>query len=279
MRKGNIYSLLGLCMSLTIVLGGWSFTREMLRYKEEQLFSKQGQILMEIPHITIEPMEEMEEAAFEKKTLSEEMMAEILFIWESGGIEEYHEPMPGQMNMEQAIEAGQAWIQNMEKEGVLSTELSGKEFARIQARLCSVRAAASIEKALISYWTVIYVTDDVEVVLKIHAWTGQVWEAHISAEEQEALTGVFVDDGQTEADMDEKLIKAAFPFLDGWSDRDDEMAYVGEKYMFSRQGLIRAGVIRYSMVSESRQAEVKYQLRMLLCTEPLYYGNGSSCDG
>ncbi len=62
------------------------------------------------------------------------------------------------------------------------------------AVLCTLDSPLPLEESLISYWKVTYVEGDVEIVLTIHARSGQVWDANISMNEDKMLYGTCSDE-------------------------------------------------------------------------------------
>lgn len=252
MRKDKIYTLLVFCLSFTVVFGGWFFTKRLLYCKEREMLAAKGQIVLENTKADGEEKDSKVQGNFVPQVLSEEQMAEILTVWEAGGREILHEPMAGQMNMEQAIEAGEKWITSLAENQILSADFIGYSFRDTSAVLCTLDGAVSLEESWISYWKITYTGDDVKIVLKIHAATGQVWKADISMNEDKMLYGVCTD---------EEVLVAAFPFLIGASDKiiieDSKM------YKVSENGIISATLKRDSVVVD-KQTPVE---RLLLSLE------------
>ena len=117
MSKGRFFTLIMLFLSISIVFGGWFFIRELLEHREEKLLAKSGKISMQSSEFILQKEEDSkkqeqneDKEEFEGTTLSNESIEFILNAWEEGGCIILHEPQKGQMNMEQAIMTGIAWI-------------------------------------------------------------------------------------------------------------------------------------------------------------------------
>ncbi len=240
MSKSKIYTILVCCLSVTVVCGGWFLTKEMIRTKETEVLATKGQIEMEgdLPQI---------EEDFKEEIISEEIMAKILFVWGNGGSERFHEPMPGQMNMEQAIETGRGWIDMMVENHIFPTELYEGEFENLNAVLCSIDSQVSLEDELISYWKVTFKEDDIEIILRIHAISGQVWQADVSMKEERM---------ELEMCTDEKILATAFPFFQGG---DTDMTIVDDKMIqVSPRGKVYASLKRYSLAINNQEPIARF---------------------
>lgn len=214
MNKGKIYTLLVFSISLAVVFGGWFLTKELLSFQEMEILSVKGQVSMESFRETAK--EDKEESAsavqeeFVPQILSEDMMAEVLTVWDAGGRERLHEPIAGQMNMEQAIKAGREWIDTLAENHILPADLKEDQFSDTSAVLSTLDSQASLEESLISYWKITYAENDVTIILIIHAASGQIWKADISMSEEKMLFGTCTD---------EELLAIAFPFLVGENEK------------------------------------------------------------
>ena len=204
MRKDKIDTLIVFCLSFTVVFGGWFLTKGLLHCKENEMLTAKGQIVLDNTKADEEENNPAMQQDFVPQVLSEDQMAEVLTVWEAGGREILHEPMAGQMNMEQAIDAGTKWITSLTKQYILSADFIGYSFRDTSAVLCTLDSFASLEESWISYWVITYTGDDVKIVLKIHAATGQIWKADISMNEDKMPYGVCTD---------EEVLATAFPFL------------------------------------------------------------------
>lgn len=226
MSKGRISMLLVFCLSFAVVFGGWFFTKEMLGRKEAEILAGRGRLAMEIPESDSGEAGYDAQEAFEGEELSEDMMAEILKVWEAGGRELLHEPLAGQMDMEQAITAGGDWIGRMAEHSILPSCLAEGLFDSTSAVLCTLDGETSLEESLISYWRVTYMKGGIKIILTIHALSGQVWNADISMREDEMMLS---------ACSEEELLAAAFPFITFITGNEVHAAYKREDIVVNKQ--------------------------------------------
>ncbi len=140
----------------------------------------------------------------------------------------------------------------METNNILATDLSQGSFQNIQATLCTLDAKTSLDKALLSYWTVTYLADEVEIVLTIHALSGQVWKADICAGEGKMPAVSY---------SEEELLAVMFPlFVDK---KAQIQADDGNSYVIVECSYVQAVVKRYALVTDTSQLEE--HLHMKLC--------------
>lgn len=206
MSKSRISMFLVFCLSFAVVFGGWFFTKEMLDRKEAEILAGRGRMMLDIPESDNRKDRNAVQETFEGEALSEDMMAEILKVWEAGGRELLHEPLAGQMDMEQAVTAGRGWIGRLAENNILPSCLAEGLFDSTSAVLCTLDGETTLGESLISYWRVIYMKGGIKIILTIHAVSGQVWDADISMREDEMMLS---------ACSEEELPAAAFPFLTG----------------------------------------------------------------
>ncbi len=221
--KVQIHTLLMFLLSLFVICGGWIFTKQILKYKETLLLSKSGELLVSdsvhsllkaddqnLDTNTDKDSETAESDIFHGKTMSEDQTAQILACWESNARLISHDPQKGQMTMEQAIHAGIDWITNMSENDALSSNiipshLSQDNFENISAILYTSEENQTISDDLLSRWIVSYTLKDVCIRLTIHAASGQIWQADISAPMNAMPISDHMDEGH--------LLKTAFPFF------------------------------------------------------------------
>lgn len=206
MSKSRISMFLVFCLSFAVVFGGWFFTKEMLDRKEAEILAGRGRMMLDIPESDNRKDRNAVQETFEGEALSEDVMAEILKVWEAGGRELLHEPLAGQMDMEQAVTAGRGWIGRLAENNILPSCLAEGLFDSTSAVLCTLDGETTLGESLISYWRVIYMKGGIKIILTIHAVSGQVWDADISMREDEMMLS---------ACSEEELLAAAFPFLTG----------------------------------------------------------------
>lgn len=222
-HKVRVHTLLMFLLSLLVTCGGWLFTKQILKYKETLLLSKSGELLVSdsvhsllkaddqnLDTNTDKDSETAESDIFHGKTMSEDQTAQILSCWESSTRLISQDPQKGQMTMEQAIHAGIDWITNMSENNalssnIISSDLSQDNFENIHAILYTSEENQMISDDLLSRWVVSYTLKDVCIRLTIHAASGQIWQADISA----PIDAMPISDHMNE----EHMLKTAFPFF------------------------------------------------------------------
>ena len=212
MNNSKIYVLRVFLLSFGVVVGGWFLTKVLLSQKQEEFLDRTGQIALQSTETSLLLEDQSEEAdedltedtLFQEQLLSEEMMAEVLVVWESGGNELPHEPKKGQMNMEQAMDAGRNWITIMAECGIVPEKLAECDFDKVTARLCTLDAQVDFDDSLLSYWLVQFTENDVVVSLTIHASSGKIWKANLSMKESDRLSDEY---------SHEEMLEIAFPFI------------------------------------------------------------------
>lgn len=221
MNKSILYTILIVFCSFTVVSSGWFLMNKILDRKEEKILGQMGQITVETAEKDNQDTKDKMKS-FSGQKLSEKERIKILKIWETGKKLIPHEPLEGQMNMEQAIVKGEEWIDIVEKSGNLISSGAVWEFENTSAKLCSFEDKTEVEKEKISFWEIQYENEDIQILLKIHALSGEVWNAEISMEES-----------QREGDsLRGELLKVVFPFFGAESGRvyeKNNISYVKSK--------------------------------------------------
>lgn len=207
MNKGKMVPRMMLTISLFVIVGGWFVTNKMVEKKENRILGQKGQITVQSDHkgkdADLSGTAEKNES-FTGRKLSESEIAQVLTVWEAGGKKTPHEPMEGQMDMEQAVEKGAEWIDSIAEKEILFSSETVKDFDKTTAKLCTFDDETETPKEMISFWEVNFQKPDVQIVLKIHALSGEVWAADIGVEEKNVT--YHVSDGE--------LLDAAFPFVE-----------------------------------------------------------------
>ncbi len=212
MNKSKLYALIVFLLSFGVVVGGWFLTKALLSQKQEEFLDRTGQIALQSAETSLLLTDQPGEAGgnltegtlFEGQPLSEEMMAKVLAVWESGGNELPHEPKKGQMNMEQVIDTGKEWIAAMAECGIVPKKLAECDFDKVTARLCTLDTQVDFDDSLLSYWLVQFTENDVSVSLTIHASSGKIWKASLSMKESDRLSNEY---------SHEEMLEIAFPFM------------------------------------------------------------------
>lgn len=207
-------TLIMLILSLSVVFGGWFFTKQLLEYNQTQLLARSGQLYMAESGYSLFQGNQIPDTdrsqsppdTFHGIALSEDQIAEILTCWESGGDLLSHEPQNGQMNMEQAIAAGTEWIYQMSEQRYFPHNISKDNFQNVSAVLNTPEVTSGLADDLYGRWNLTFTLHNIRITLSIHAYTGQVWQAELVA--QSSLLPYL-----PRFEDEEKLLTAAFPFI------------------------------------------------------------------
>lgn len=182
MNRQGLLTVLGVTLSLIIAFSGWMLTNLLLDRQDTELFASRGGIDISAPAggAGTDPGigsfiagEKLDEEAMIK-------IAEILSTWNAEGTRTRpHEPVQGQLNMEQAFAAAEAGLSFLSKQGVIKEELLKGGFSKIGASLCESRPAGRRDIGLppeYSYWSLDLSYEKVSVRLRMNAVTGAIWE-------------------------------------------------------------------------------------------------------
>lgn len=206
--------------AVCVIFGGWFLTEGLLIRREERFLNSTGTIAVQSERIglladnSLETAQEQaaEPEEFQGREMTEDTRALVLAVWEYGGRELPHEPLPGQMNMKQAIDAGKKWVETMASHDVFTEALQECDFDVTKAELCTIDTPirTSMEEMLYSYWKIWFIKDGASVELTIHAASGEVWKAKVSVASEDACVEVF--------DI-AYLLQYAFPFMEEGLDK------------------------------------------------------------
>ena len=263
MRKSKVYTSAMFLLAVCIIFVGWFITVRLLRRRVEKYIASTGRVEMQMAETALfadsERDAQKEEAAgqeeFRRQVMSEYTRALVLAVWEYGGSEVPHEPLPKQMNMEQAIDTGKKWIENMAAHGVFIDELQEGESDMVSASLFTLDTpliVGDLDRSMYSYWKVQFIKSDAEVELTIHADSGEVWMASISVESGNGVVEVY--------DLTH-LLKYAFPFMEAgntvWVDKTD--GTMAESFLHG--GLIATGKQYLVKLNEESRAVIEFELK------------------
>lgn len=185
MRKQNIFTVIGIALSFVIAVGGWWMTSELLDRKENDLLSVTGSVHVDTP--TPLPIadeknpDNYEEVIPVWPTLKETEIFNALINWEADGEERPHEPAEGQLNMEQAIDAGKAGLYYFSEQGIIPVGLL--EYDVTNAYLCEKLPRGQDAQSLspyYSYWFITFSSEKMSATLTLNAASGQIWKAKIT---------------------------------------------------------------------------------------------------
>lgn len=180
MNRTRIYTAISLAAALVFLFGSMAGMKFIMAARERQLLTQSGYAEVESPVRTWEGLEkdEGEENGTAGYTLTMEQMEEVLINWKTSASMLLHNPVEGQLSMEEAIQCGEKWLK----------EMGFDQEERISPR--SVRAVLAVgdsgwipEDQLApyhSYWMVEFQDAAMKASLEINAVTGQVWAASVT---------------------------------------------------------------------------------------------------
>lgn len=185
MNKTYKYTFLTLFLAFVFVFGSIVGMNCILRFKEKQLLTESGRAVVESPvqaWYGWESNAENENVHNEKYVLTEEQIADAIGYWNSREMELIHNPVEGQISMEEAIQAGENWLVEM---GVM--ERDGEE---TDSLTYSVKATLGVGgqkgdtgkqlEPYYSFWTVQFSGKSRNMVIYVNAVTGKVWRAKVT---------------------------------------------------------------------------------------------------
>ena len=187
MNKKNILTAAGIVLSFAIAIGGWGLTSRLIEKKSDRLLSGTlavaTNILDAMPASTAPEVPDGAEGDFSpvNPDLSGGEIVSILSNWDSAGRETPHEPTKGQLDMEQAIEAGRAWLSFIGKLNIFPG--SSLDFNNAKAYLFQNLPPDQAGRFLppaYSCWAVAFTGEAMSASLAINAVTGQVWKTEIN---------------------------------------------------------------------------------------------------
>ncbi len=166
----------GIFLGFVIAISGLFLLQNMIQTKGNFLLSQTGSVIA----IPLKD-EDGETDVVAQKTLSETELLQVLQSMESNQEEQPHEPMQGQITMEEAIEDAKIWLDNF------CTQYLGEEspvFIKVSPKLCIRQKEKIIDSSstmINSYWTVALETDEINAEIVINAVTTQVLSVSLSS--------------------------------------------------------------------------------------------------
>jgi hypothetical protein len=190
MAKQNLLTILGIALSFIIAIGGWGLTSMLIDIKSDTLLSENGLTPVHAPAALSPTPPDPDDVRDvtggdtlgERPLFSEVEIARILLNWETDGEEQLHEPIKGQLDMEQAIARGEDGLAYFYDQGVIPEELLAYE--KTSAYLCQKRPGDGKSQALspdYSYWVLSFTGKNGYLMLTLNAVTGQIWRLELKS--------------------------------------------------------------------------------------------------
>lgn len=185
MRENYRNALVMLFFSVVIVLGSSLGKDVLLRQTERTLLNQQGEMAVEPPVVGLQVAVNAEGNSRENtvidRRLTVEQARDALDNWNNSKYEMIHDPVEGQLSMEEAAKIAIDWLTVMENE--LQLAKTDKSIYSVSAILyVGVQEQNRKEQlqAYHSFWTVQLVGKDMTATLLLNAVSGEVWKAEIA---------------------------------------------------------------------------------------------------
>lgn len=183
MNKTHRYGVCTLLLAVFFAFGSIEGMNYVLRVREKELLTEQGKAIVESPVRAWNDGKGTEDDSIsqEKYILTEEQMAEAIHSWNNREIVMIHEPVEGQISMEDAVKAGEKWLTEMGMEERNGQEIQTGSYS-IDAKLGVGKRKNDTGKQLepyYSFWTIQFSDECMNTVVYMNAVTGKVWRAEM----------------------------------------------------------------------------------------------------
>lgn len=187
MRKYK-YTFISLIFTVLFIFGSMATMNYILRIREMQLLTESGMEEVELPVREWGDWGNSNENVVgadpdgARYFLTISQVEEAIKSWNDRAEVTLHDPVAGQISMEEAIENGEEWLNAME----ISEEMDAASFT-ISAELgiSGVKEDTGERlEAYFSFWTVTYSNQSMSAILYLNAVTGKVWGADITLYEE-----------------------------------------------------------------------------------------------
>lgn len=185
MKEKHRNTLVMLVLAVGIVLVSSLGKDVLLQQTERRVLNQQGELAVEPPVVGLQGTTEAEGNSAETmgidKKLTVEQAREALDNWMNRKYEMIHDPVEGQLSMEEAAKSAIDWLTIMENE--LQLEKREKSIYSVSAILyVGVQEQNRKEQyqAYHSFWTVQLVGKDLTATLLLNAVSGEVWKAEVA---------------------------------------------------------------------------------------------------
>lgn len=185
MNRINKYTFLTLFLAFIFIFCSIVGMNYILHFREKQLLTESGKVIVESPVRAWYGREsdvENENVHNEKYMLTEEQIVDVISYWNSREMELLHNPVDGQISMEEAIQTGESWLVEM---GVV--EGNGQEAEHLTD---SVKATLALGghaedsgkqfEPYYSFWRVEFSNQSRNVIVYVNAVSGNVWRAEVT---------------------------------------------------------------------------------------------------
>lgn len=178
MTKRVALTAMAVLFSLLIAFGCWLLTNALLDRQYLSLLDEVNAIGVKEPATTSPGVEPG------RADLSKQDIADILTVFYSSQGRRYHDPLAGQLTMEEAIRATKSGLSYLCDGSILPGNIVEAHLLRTNAFLYSVQSdraapAQAVATPAYSFWSVALGYREVSVEMTLNAQTGQIWTADI----------------------------------------------------------------------------------------------------
>lgn len=183
MNKSFKYTILTLLLALGFAFGSMAGMNLILEARERQILTERGKAVIEAPVRAWQEWKTDENEENNGCTLTLKQISAAIDSWNNRIGEVIHDPVEGQISMEQAIEQGKVWLASMEKGGDMGEKIDlDNEIYSVSAVLGvgkqNEQAGGQIEPYY-SFWTIQFTSQGINTTVYLNAVTGKVWGAEI----------------------------------------------------------------------------------------------------
>lgn len=171
--KSAIYPFLTILLAAAFIVLSMACVRTFLKRRETALLNSSGRIEQTAPVSAA-----LEKEDGEKITLSIDEIEAVVRTWNRRSSMSVHEPVEGQISMNEAVKAVDEWLPKM---GFSEGILSGNSTVRSSLNVAKVKGEKTeILSPDYSFWEVAVNGDKLEGIFYVNAVTGQIWEAVVT---------------------------------------------------------------------------------------------------
>lgn len=184
MKKTYKYTFLTMFLALAFIFGSMAAMNFILYIREGQLLSESGMAVVESP---VRPWQGWGDEPDEKDdgkrySLTAVQVRDAMERWNKRLGETLHDPVEGQISMEEAVQEGEEWLISMGiGEGEVQGADDGLKFVKAALGVGIQKGSSKVQlEPYYSFWTVHFSGSYTDAVLYLNAVTGRVWRAEVT---------------------------------------------------------------------------------------------------
>lgn len=187
MNKTCKYTMLTLFLAVTFVFGSMEVMNLILKERERQFLSESGRVVVEAPirawqeQNTDEDEGSSEYFNNQRYTLSNGQIEDVINCWNERIAVTVHNPVNGQISMEEAVKVGEEWLAEMGMEESEQERDAGSYFRNAMLGVAKQNTSGEVQlESYYSFWIVNFSNQSMNAILYLNAVTGKVWGAEIT---------------------------------------------------------------------------------------------------